>query len=279
MSRILSNKTTFIVGNKKNSGKTTFLNSVLPGLRKKGKVAYLSIGVDGETRDQIFGFDKPRVFAVAGDYLVTAEEALKVTKATFRILKTFPYRTVLGRPRLVQVTGDGPVELIGPENNIQLSKILAYIHKTGIRTVLVDGAINRITQVASFKDAQFVFICRVDARTVDSAADELKRIVELSRIKCATGTGHYRIDGALTRSKAQNIDASVKKVVVDDFTKVFLTYTELRRFQASHKLYFRTGFKLALCVINLFGVPDRDFFRALNNKKIELTAVINRIGP
>ncbi len=278
MFKKLLNRTTFIVGNKKNSGKTTFLNSVLPALRKKGRVVYLSIGVDGETRDQIFGFDKPRVFAEPGDHLVTAEEALKVTKAKYKVVKTFPYKTVLGKPKLVKITNGGFIELIGPENNSQLAKILEHLHKKlKVKTILVDGAINRITQVASFKDAQFVYICRVDSHRIASAAEEIKRVYELSKVKTCSSSESY-VQGALTASKAHHVDPKIKKIAVEDFTKVFLSYKELVRFQRLHRLYFLNGFKLSFAVVNLFGVNKKAFLNELSNKKIETISVINEIG-
>ena len=301
MIKRLLGKTTFIVGNKKNSGKTTFLNGALAGLREKGKIAYLSIGVDGETKDQIFGFNKPRVFAERGDHVVTLEETLKFTCAKFRKLKTFPYKSVLGRPVLIKIEDPANIEIIGPENNTQLSAIIKYLHgELKIRTILVDGAINRITQVASFGDAQFVYMCRVDPERVQGAADELKRVVELSRVPChcepRRGVAIPRVKlhkgdcfayarndtllfrGALTPSKAAKIGPAAKKVVVEDFTKVFLNYKELQKFSRSHKLYFQNGFKLSFAVANLFGVERAKFLKALSDNKLAKKLVINEIG-
>lgn len=273
----LLGKTTFIVGNKKNSGKTTFLNGALEKLRDKGRLAYLSIGVDGETSDQIFGFPKPRVFAKKGDYVVTLGDALQYTHAKFKVLKTFPYSTVLGKPKLIQITGPGFIEIIGPENNLQLSKILECLHKKmRIRTILVDGAINRITQVAAFKDAQFVFICRVDADRVASAADELMRMFRLSKVKKG-GSDIVFIRGALTASKAAKIAPDIKKIAVDDLTKVFLSYKELVKLLRSHKLYFKHGFKLAHTVVNLFGVDKREFLKHVTDVRILKKISINEI--
>jgi len=296
----LLNKTTFIVGNKKNSGKTTFLNAALARLRGKGSLAYLSIGVDGEMNDQIFGFSKPRVHACPGDYVVTLDHALKYTVARFKVLKTFPYKTVLGRPKLICITCPGDIEIIGPENNTQLAKILKYLHaRMKIKTVLVDGAINRITQVASFKDAQFVFVCRVDPGRVSSAAEEVKRMMELSNVPChplcrlsfprkresraCTRDPRFRRDdmlflsGALTPAKAARIPATANKVSIEDFTKVFLNYRELVKFRRGHKLYFKYAFKLARVVVNLFGADKAIFLKELADKKIVSKIKVNSI--
>ena len=50
----LINKTTFLVGNKKNAGKTTFLNYVLKQIREVVHPAFFTIGIDGEENDLIF---------------------------------------------------------------------------------------------------------------------------------------------------------------------------------------------------------------------------------
>jgi len=279
----LKGQTTFIVGNKKNAGKTTFLNSALDFLRPKTQVAYLSIGVDGEASDQIFGFPKPRVMAQTGDFLVTLEEALKNTKAKFKRLKTFPYKTVLGRPVLVEIISNGLIEIIGPENNTQLAKILDHLcFELGVKTILIDGAINRITQVSAFSGAQFVFMCRVDADRVMSAAGDLERIVSLSKCKVASGKAFKEksmltVSGALTHTKSEKIAKQFKAVVVDDITKVFLTHKELSKFLRSRRLLVKSGFKLAFSVINLFGVEPKTFINYLSDAKLFNKCVVNQI--
>ena len=264
----LKNKTTFIVGNKKNSGKTTYLNMALGRLRGKGRLAYLSIGVDGEMSDQIFGFAKPRVHAMPGDYVVTLDHALSYTRARFKVLKTFPFKTVLGYPKLVKITSSGDIEIIGPDNNAQLGEILNYLRRrVRIKTILIDGAINRLTQVASFCEAQFVFVCRVDPERVASAAEELKRMWMLSKMDRHSDNALF-ILGPLTTAKALKIKPTVKKVVVEDLTKVFLNYRELVKFQRRHVLCLKRGFKLAGMVVNLFGVERPAFLKCLADKKL-----------
>ena len=60
-------------------------------------LAYLSIGVDGEERDLVFGHAKPQILALPGDTVVTAQAALAKTDALYEIHQVFPYKTVLGR--------------------------------------------------------------------------------------------------------------------------------------------------------------------------------------
>ena len=81
----LKNRTTFIVGSSKNAGKTTFLNVAACELRSRGPVALVSIGVDGEARDLVFGNAKPLVRVCCGDLIATTEGALKASAANPRL--------------------------------------------------------------------------------------------------------------------------------------------------------------------------------------------------
>ena len=261
----------------------------------------MSIGVDGEASDQIFGFPKPRVMAQSGDFLVTLEDALKNTKAKFKRLKTFPYKTVLGRPVLVEIVSDGLIEIIGPENNTQLAAILDHLRfKLGVKTILIDGAINRITQVSAFSGAQFVFMCRVDADRVMSAAGELERIFKLGKISCHSRGGKressgdklaprlrgddkldatsFVFKGALTNLRAEKVPAKVKTVIIEDLTRIFLDNKELTRFLRLHKLQFTSGFGLAFAVVNLFGVDKKSFINYLSDAKLFNKCVVNQIN-
>lgn len=282
MIEALLHRTVFIVGNKKNAGKTTFLNYALGHLRQKGRVAYLSIGVDGETVDQIFGFEKPRVVAEEGDIVLTSELALRYTVATYRPLKQFPYPTVLGKPMLIEIKKGGIIELIGPENNSQLSKILKYIkEEMKIDTILIDGAVSRITQVSSFENAAFVYIARVEKWRLLSAIEDIKRIFELRNCKILQPEENKPakkvqiIHGALTSDRAEKISKEEKEIVIEDFTKVFLDYRELLRFKRNHRLYYKIGFDLLFCVVNLIDVGEKEFLAALSDKKLEKDLVFN----
>ena len=64
---IVKHKSLSIVGLEKNTGKTECLNYVLKRLSKtNNKVALTSIGIDGETRDQVKQTPKPEVTIYEG---------------------------------------------------------------------------------------------------------------------------------------------------------------------------------------------------------------------
>ena len=76
LTELIPRGVTFIAGSEKNAGKTALLNLLLAQLRGRGKTGYLSIGVDGESRDMIFGNPKPRIYARPGDLVATSQAAL-----------------------------------------------------------------------------------------------------------------------------------------------------------------------------------------------------------
>jgi hypothetical protein len=152
----LVNKTTFLVGNKKNAGKTTFLNYALTQLREVVQPAFFTIGIDGEANDLIFDTPKPKIYTETGDYVVTSSLMINKSDALFEIIHVFPYKTVLGRLALAKTLRSGTIELVGSEDNKQLAEIITHLrNEEHIKTMVIDGAASRVTQVASVKNSYF----------------------------------------------------------------------------------------------------------------------------
>lgn len=251
----LAGRTVFIIGSAKNAGKTTFLNYALPRLRPLGEAGFLSIGVDGEERDLVFGCPKPRIRAEAGDLLVTSDRMLQASELGWELLEVFSGSTVLGRLVLARVRRGGKVELCGPEHNDQLAPVLAALRQRGARTVLVDGAVDRLTQVSSLPGAGFVHVVRADPARLGSARDAMRLQHALAAVPPAEGlpeAGTAILNGALTHSRLAALPTSTRALVLEDFTKVFLTWREWKaaaqrldiRFQRRWDLLF---FCMVLC--------------------------------
>ena len=277
---MLIGATTFIVGSDKHAGKTTLLNYCLRRLRGRTPLAYLSVGVDGEGRDALSGVPKPHVTAEAGDWLVTAEQALRRGDVSAEIRDVFPFETVLGAPVLARVVRGGPVELIGPGSNAALAHILAHlVTDAGIETVLVDGAINRITPVAASTQAACVYVLRVDRAGLPRAIDRMRRLACLQAVPVArddVGDDAIRVlDGALTAEKAAELDAGCRTLIVEDFSHVFLTYAELRDLQRRVALRFRRQVAMRAFVINLSDVSQDEFLARLTDTGIMEKVIFN----
>ena len=53
------------------------------------KFIVLSIGIDGEKCDSIFETNKPDIFLEKGDMVITTEEAINNSSASFEIISVF----------------------------------------------------------------------------------------------------------------------------------------------------------------------------------------------
>ena len=268
--------TTFIVGNDKHAGKTTFLKYALMNLRERGyHPAYMSIGVDGEGCDLLEGGAKPTIIARPGDLVVTSAKCLENSDAAYKILNVFPHETVLGRMVLVNITHSSFVELTGPENNQQLSAILDYVqNETQADTVLVDGAVNRLSQVSSNQSAGFVMVMKVTASNLIRAAEQIRLLHLLINLPSCSNRDSMPITGALTESRLEDIPKDCKAITILDFTRVFLSYGQMQSLCDKYSVSIRNKFILRYFIVNLFDV-DRAAFAEMLDDHISQHVVFN----
>ena len=268
----LAGRTVFIVGSAKNAGKTTLLNFALRRLHPLGGVGFLSIGVDGEERDIVFGCPKPHIRAEAGDLLVTSDRMLQASELGWELLEVFPGSTVLGRLVLARVRRGGTVELCGPENNERLAPVLTALRNHGARTVLVDGAVDRLTQVASLPGAGFVYVVRADPARLDSMQETMRLLHALAAVPQAEGLpedGTAVLSGALTRGRLAVLPAATHALVLEDFTKVFLTWREWKAAAKHLDIRFQRRWEIFFFCVVLWDVSRERFASGLEPELLE----------
>lgn len=278
----LINKTTFLVGNKKNAGKTTFLNYLLKHAREVVRPAFLTIGIDGETSDLVFETPKPRVYTEIGDFVITSDMMINKSDAIFEIIHVFPYKTVLGRIVLASTLRAGYVELVGSEDNSQLTDIINHLkEKENINTIIVDGAASRTTQVASVKNSQFYYIMVMDQKTFNSDFSKFRTLSVISKFKSVNQITDiesktvYAIKGALTESKLAEIPANCEILILDDFTKVFLDLNKVSDLSKSMEIVYETRYELASFVLIFKDVKKKDFENLIQKNKIKEPILFN----
>jgi len=259
--------TTFVVGNDKHAGKTTFLKYSLAKLRAMGyRPAYMSIGVDGEGCDLLDGVAKPTIIVQPGDLVVTSAQCLESSDAAYQILNVFPQGTVLGRMALVDITRSGFVELTGPENNQQLSAILDYVqNETEADALLVDGAVNRLSQVSSKQSAGFVMVMKVTASNLVQAAEQIRLLYLLNDLPSCSDADSMPITGALTESRLEDIPEDCKSITILDFTRIFLSYRQTQSLCDKYSVSIRNKFILRYFIVNLFDVDEAAFAKMLDD--------------
>jgi len=288
-------RVTFITGPGKDCGKTTLLNACLALAREAGeKPAFLGIGFDGEARDSLSGLRKPRIEARAGEVFVTAEPYLRASRCLPEVLDVLPGSTALGRLAIARAHRPGAVTLVGPERNELAAWAVSRIRDEGwARTVLVDGAINRITQVAAFGGARFVFSIRVSPADLEKQARRLRLVSALLGLPplgapfagasaeagtvASAGLGpraagfpepiHF-LDGPLTRESAERVPREAATVVVEDFTKIFLDGQDLAAFRRGKTLAVRNKVDFGGFVVVLRDLGEEAFRRAVADEAV-----------
>lgn len=275
-------RVTFITGPEKDCGKTSLLNACLALARGAGeRPAFLGIGFDGEARDSLSGLRKPRIEARTGEIFVTAEPYLRASRCLPEVLDVLPGSTALGRLAIARARRAGAVTIVGPERNELAAWALARIRDEGwARTVLVDGAINRITQVAAFDGARFVFSLRVSPADLGRQARRLRLVSTLLRLPAldkdsagiVTGPAGFPeplhfLEGPLTLESAERVPREAATVVVDDFTKIFLDGQDLAAFRRGRTLAVRNRVDFGGFVVVLRDLGEDAFRKAVADEE------------
>ncbi len=271
-------RTTFIIGSRKNAGKTTFLNYVLAARRRpwgRGHLrpaACLSVGLESGSEDRLFGTPKPRVRLRPGDAAVVPSSSLASSEAALEILQVYPSATAVGRPVLARARREGSAEITGPSTNFGLGEMLRDIAEAGIGTVFVDGAVDRITQAAADAGAGIVYVTRVEPGTLDSAAGAVNLLADTAGCPAApawkqyfTGgpapaeNGAFAVKGAFTSSRAAEVPADARRLVLEDLTKVFVGWREWSALRRRVKAAFASALQLKAVAANLYNVTPGQF--------------------
>jgi hypothetical protein len=253
----LAGAVTAVTGFEKGSGKTTFLGLALPFARVSGPVALFTIGVDGAQKAREGNAPPGEIAVEPGDLVLTAEGFARASSARFEILDALPGRTALGPLLLGRARRPGTVTLVGAEHLSLLARAIAQVREEGwASTVLVDGAVNRITQVGALGDLQFVFTARVDPRNLDRAAGRMRALAALAELPLAGEEDRdaLALEGPLTAQALQDLPRNVRSLRVEDFTRIFLEPPELRRTLERYRVSVRRACRLLGFHVSLRGL-------------------------
>jgi len=262
--RNLAGQLVFISGPEKNCGKTTTMLALAADLRRSDPdrpLALLTVGYDGEARDLLSGARKPGVSVAKCDYFVTTERFLRTAGLCAEIVDTVPGGNALGRCCIARAGRSGLVALVGPEGNSAVALALERLRELAPNaTILVDGAINRITQLSGIADAKLVYVLRVEPSSLERSLDRLRRLSLLLQLPLADpaespGPTAIYLNGALTTESRQSLPPR-EPVLVDDFTKIFLDLAELRSLLRERRLYVRSAVHCAAVVAITRGLDD-----------------------
>ena len=143
---ILNYDSLSIVGLQKNTGKTECLKYVLARLPlERKRVAVTSIGMDGETTDQVTRTQKPEIVLREGMYFGTSEAHYRQRRLVSELIDVSDESTSLGRVVTAKALTQGKILLSGPSSTSGLQRWMRDTRRHGIDLAIVDGALSRLS--------------------------------------------------------------------------------------------------------------------------------------
>lgn len=142
---LLQYKSCSIVGLEKNTGKTECLNYILQHLPIDTHLAVTSIGIDGESVDQVTHTAKPEIFLRKGVLFATSEKHYLKRQLLSEIYDVSEQTTSLGRVITAKTLSPGKILLSGPSSTSELVRWMDKVHQYGANLVCVDGALSRLS--------------------------------------------------------------------------------------------------------------------------------------
>ena len=295
----LSGKVVFIAGDGRGSGKTALLAHALGLLRSAGeRPAYLGVGLDGESERAAavagpFAHGRGSLVpCLPGELFLSSERYLRLSGCESEIVALLPGSGALGRLAIARARRPGLAVLVGPDSNELAALAIGLMRgELGARTVLVDGAINRITQVASFPGSVFFVATCVSPGDLAAKAKAMRRLALLAdlpelgararedpdgaAVEAGLGTGAAWIEGALTASTLDRVGAEKRTIVVEDFTKVFLDEPALSCLLRDRSLAVERRIGFGGFVARLRDLSWEAFCAALRDERVEALVLRN----
>lgn len=146
ISEIIKCNSLSIVGLEKNTGKTECLNYILKRLPQENyKVAVTSIGIDGETVDNVTKTSKPEIHIENGVYFSTSEAHYRKRKLYSELVDITEEWSSLGRIVTAKALCGGKVLLSGPSSGTALKRWMESLNAFGVDLRIVDGALSRLS--------------------------------------------------------------------------------------------------------------------------------------
>ena len=144
INEILKHKSLSIVGMEKNTGKTECLNYIIGRLKDSGtKIAITSIGIDGETVDQVTKTHKPEIEIYPDTLFTTSENHYRARRITSEILNISKQSTSLGRLVTARAKSRGKLIFSGPTSTMWIKDVIGEMKDFGSQLTIIDGALSR----------------------------------------------------------------------------------------------------------------------------------------
>jgi len=253
---ILKHRSVSIVGLAKNAGKTECLNYIIRRLPLDYfNVAVTSIGIDGESLDQVTSTAKPEITVREGMFFATSEKHYREKKILSELYEVSEETTALGRVVTAKALTEGKVLLSGPSSGSALKRWMRSLNGMGIDLVLVDGALSRLSTASpAISEAMVLSTGAAYSANIKDLVNKTAFVVELIGLPLHVGSEPtacvssfssldgdvfrdnevIEVEGALTdrllQAARKGLAAGERELVVGDFTKVFVSQELYRAF-------------------------------------------------
>ena len=253
---ILRHRSVSIVGLSKNAGKTECLNYILKRLPLEYfSVAVTSIGIDGETTDQVTGTAKPEITVREGMFFATSEKHFRQKRPLSELYDVSEEETALGRVVTAKALQEGKVLLSGPSSAAALKRWMRSLKDFKIDLILIDGALSRLSTASpTVSEAMVLSTGAAYSANIRELVGKTAFVVELIRLPlyageepalrvssfasldagALKGNRVVEVEGALTDrllQMAKNcLGEGEMELVVGDFTKIFCSQELYRAF-------------------------------------------------
>ena len=262
---ILKYRSVSIVGLAKNAGKTECLNYIVRRLPLDYfNVAVTSIGIDGETTDQVTSTSKPEITVREGMFFATSEKHFRQKRPLSELYDVSEETTALGRVVTAKALNSGKVLLSGPSSASALKRWMCSLKDFGIDLILIDGALSRLSSAspavsealvlstgaalsANIKDLvnRTAFVVELIGLPLYTGSEPGIRLSSFSLIDAELFREHrvVEIEGALTdrllQAAKNALDDGGIELVVGDFTRIFVS-------QELYRAFVRRGGRLSV---------------------------------
>lgn len=255
---LLNYRSVAVVGMEKNCGKTECLNYIIRRLPlHERKVCVTSIGLDGERTDQVTRTPKPEIVLREGMFFSTSETHYRARRMVSEIVDISDETTALGRLITAKVVSEGKVILSGPSSTASLRRWMSGIAGFGIDLTIIDGALSRKSSASpAVSDAMVLATGAALSSSLPTLIDLTAFCVTMIRLPLAETPGdaahtvtvssmasdigigddveRVEVTGALTDRLLSRLtqEGGVDRyeVVVEDFTRIFVTPGQYRSF-------------------------------------------------
>jgi len=275
-------------------------------------VGLTSTGLEGERRDQIYLNEKPEISLNRGTYFATSEKDFRNRQFSATVIDLKDYRSPLGKTVFARAETDGKVILSGPSIFQYLLEAVSIMKSYGCERILIDGSTSRMSPGAPLVSDGIILatgaalsmnieeLCRKTLfaiKLISLKATEPKLANRMLTLKggvwiengetfeklssSALTTSYPRskiagktifIDGSLTSSVLLSLSERGTRVVVNDFSRIFVDERSLMKYErAGGRLEVLHPANLVAVTVNPFSptgfkIHSRELIRALEDK-------------